>query len=213
MTTTSRKRSYDSPRRRAMAADTRSVVLDAAGRLFAERGWSGTSVRDVAHEAGVSVETVYASVGSKTTLLARVIDIGVVGDDEPLPLADRPEWAALGEGDRAARLQATARMLTDQYTRVAALERTLAQAAGSEAELAEELRQLLARQRRSWHDGIALVLGTEPAPALVDGLRAIGSPQVYLQLVETDGWTPEQYRDWLAQTLLRLLDHIPEETS
>ena len=98
MTTTSRKRSYDSPRRRAMAADTRVVVLEAAARLFAERGWSGTSVRDVAREAGVSVETVYASVGSKTKLLTRAIEVGVVGDDEPVPLAERPEFVALGRG-------------------------------------------------------------------------------------------------------------------
>ena len=52
-----------------------------------------------------------------------------------------------------------------------------------------------------------------PTPHLVDGIRAIGSPQVYLQLVELTGWSPEQYRQWLAQTLFRLLDHIPEETS
>jgi AcrR family transcriptional regulator len=213
MTTTSRKRSYDSPRRRAMAADTRVVVLEAAARLFAERGWSGTSVRDVAREAGVSVETVYASVGSKTKLLTRAIEVGVVGDDEPIPLAERPEFAALGQGDRVARLEATTRMLVTQYARVAALERTLDQAAGSEPELAEEQRQTQARLHTSWHDGLQLVLGQEPDAALVDGIRAIGSPQVYLQLVELTGWSPEQYRQWLAQTLFRQLAHIPEETA
>ena len=56
------------------------------------------------------------------------------------------------------------------------------------------------------------MLGHEPTPDLVNGLRAIGSPAVYVQLVEHDGWTPEQYRDWMVQTLGRLLEHIPEET-
>jgi AcrR family transcriptional regulator len=213
MTTRTTKRGYDSPRRRAMAADTRSVVVAAAARLFTERGWSGTSVRDVAREAGVSVETVYASVGSKARLLMRVIDVGVVGDDEPVPLAERPEFVALGQGDRSARLEATAQMLSDQYARVAALESTLGQAALADADLAEEHRQQQERQRTSWHEGLRLVLGHEPAPDLVNGLRAIGSPAVYVQLVEHDGWTPEHYRHWLAQTLGRLLEHIPEETA
>ena len=137
-----------------MAEDTRSVVVAAAARLFGERGWSGTSVRDVAREAGVSVETVYASVGSKARLLMRAIDVGVVGDDAPVPLAERPEFVALGQGDRRARLEATARMLADQYARVAALESTLGQGALADADLAEEHREQQERQRVSWHEGI-----------------------------------------------------------
>ncbi|MCW2597450.1 MAG: TetR/AcrR family transcriptional regulator, partial [Jatrophihabitans sp.] len=70
-----------------MAARTRAEVLSAASDLFVERGWSGTSIRDVARGAGVSVETVYASVGTKAELLKTAVEISVVGDDEPIPLA------------------------------------------------------------------------------------------------------------------------------
>ncbi|WP_167736770.1 TetR/AcrR family transcriptional regulator [Nocardioides sp. 1609] len=74
MTEPVKRRSYDSPARRAAAARTRRAVLDAAGRLFAERGWAGTSVAEVAREAGVSVDTVYTSVGRKPALLLAVHD-------------------------------------------------------------------------------------------------------------------------------------------
>ena len=58
------------------------------------------------------------------------------------------------------------------------------------AELAEEQRQTQARLHTSWHDGLVLVLGQEPDADLVDGIRAIASPQVYLQLVEHDRLEP-----------------------
>src|SRR3954463_5924011 len=93
------KRSYESPRRRASAADTRLAVIAAATKLFTERGWA-TSVRDIAREAGVAVETVYSVVGSKRELLKIAMDVALVGDDEPIALAERHEFAALGEGDR-----------------------------------------------------------------------------------------------------------------
>ena len=55
------------------AADTRSRLLDAAERLFAERGFSGTSVRAVTHEAGVSVSAANYHFGSKEALLRETL--------------------------------------------------------------------------------------------------------------------------------------------
>ena len=83
-------------------------MLAAATSLFAERGWSATGMRDIAKEAGVSVETVYASFGSKTELLLAAIDVGVVGDDAPVPLSQRPEFAALATGPIGDRIDAAA---------------------------------------------------------------------------------------------------------
>jgi AcrR family transcriptional regulator len=73
------RRAYQSARRRQQAADTRKAVVDAATRLFGERGWAATGMRDVAREAGVSVETVYANFSSKGDLLMAAIDVAVVG--------------------------------------------------------------------------------------------------------------------------------------
>ncbi len=55
-------------------------------------------MRDIATPAGVSVETVYAHFGSKIDLFNTVLDVAVVGDDDPVALVDRPEFAALSTG-------------------------------------------------------------------------------------------------------------------
>jgi AcrR family transcriptional regulator len=197
-----------------MAADTQLAVVEAAAALFAERGWSGTGMRDIARAAGVSVETVYGSGGSKAQLLLRAIDIGVVGDDAPVPLADRPEFQALGAGeDRNGRLLDAARLVSEQYARVAKLHRTLESGAIGDEDLAGKLDEVRARQRTSFGEALALILGRHPAPELVDGIQAIGSPEVYLLLVHATGWSSQHYEEWLAQTWFRLLDHIPEERS
>ena len=54
---------------------TRDEILGAARRLFAERGYSRTSVRDIAEAAGVSAQTVYDSIGSKQAIVARLNDL------------------------------------------------------------------------------------------------------------------------------------------
>src|SRR4051812_18634486 len=54
---------------------TRDEILGAARRLFAERGYAQTSVRDIAKAAGVSAQTVYDSVGPKPELVVRLNDL------------------------------------------------------------------------------------------------------------------------------------------
>lgn len=51
------------------ASDTKAKLLDAAGRLFAERGYAGTSMRAVTQAAGVSVSAANYHFGSKEALL------------------------------------------------------------------------------------------------------------------------------------------------
>ena len=71
------RRTYRSTRRREQAAETQAAILEAATRLFGERGWAATGMRDVARQAGVSVETVYTGFGSKSDLLMAAIDVAV----------------------------------------------------------------------------------------------------------------------------------------
>src|SRR3982751_5424792 len=61
--------------RERQAQQTRDEILRAARHLFAQRGYSRTTVRDVAEAAGVSAQTVYDSVGSKQALVARLNDL------------------------------------------------------------------------------------------------------------------------------------------
>jgi AcrR family transcriptional regulator len=204
MTTTSSRRSYDSSRRRAMAEDNRSAVLAAAAELFATRGWS-TGMRDIAKAAGVSVETVYATARTKGELLLRVIDVGIVGDDAPVPLSERAEFRALGTGSRSDRIAAVGRLIAESNRRIAALNRTFAQGAAADTALAARWREYETTQREQYALGVRLVLGRRPRQDVVDGIWAIGSAEVYLQLTDTAGWSAEKYHRWLVERIDQLL--------
>jgi AcrR family transcriptional regulator len=206
-------RGYRSGLRQAMAAQTRQTVLSTAGELFRERGWSGTSMRHIAREAGVAVETVYSTAGSKRELLMQVLDVAVVGDDAAVPLADRPEFAALGRGDRRTRVNASARLLVGLNARTAGLNRALAQAAVADRGLAAALESSRRRQLATYREALALVLGVRPQRQLVEGVWAVGHSDTYLHLVVDAGWSLRRYERWLADTFFRLLVHLPEETT
>lgn len=62
-------------RRERMAAQTRQEILEAARRLFAERGYSATSIADIAEEAGVAIQTIYARLDSKPGILIALLDL------------------------------------------------------------------------------------------------------------------------------------------
>jgi AcrR family transcriptional regulator len=64
-----------STRRAAQAAQTRDEILQAARRRFATDGYAATSLKDIAADAGVSVQTLYDSVGSKADLVRRLNDL------------------------------------------------------------------------------------------------------------------------------------------
>lgn len=63
-----------SPRSERMAAQTRADILDAARTLFGRDGYSATSINDIARKAGVSVQTIYARLGSKRGMLVALVD-------------------------------------------------------------------------------------------------------------------------------------------
>jgi AcrR family transcriptional regulator len=198
-------RRYRSPLREQRAAETRQSLLDAAYRLFVTNGWQGTGMREVASEAGVATETVYAHFASKRALLQAVVNVSVVGDDAPVAVADRPEFKAMGRGSLRDRTAAAARLLTAIYGRTAAISKVIRQAAGGDAEMAEELRATRERQRTDVAASVALILEREGTPMERDGLWAVTSPDVYCLLVDDSGWTPDQYGEWMAATLERLL--------
>jgi AcrR family transcriptional regulator len=189
-------------------------VLAAATSLFADRGWAATGMRDIAGEAGVSVETVYASFGSKTELLLRAIDVGVVGDTEPVPLSQRPEFAALGNGSVPDRIDAAARMLTGINRRTWGLRRTLTEAAGSEPQLAARLHELERRRRDNIREGVEMVVGRPVEDDVLDGLWVVMGADAFCLLTQVGGRPAADYERWLATTIGRLLSldgrsHVP----
>lgn len=204
MSTEAGSRRYDATSRRRQAAENRRAVLEAAGELFASRGWS-VGIREVAGRAGVSVETVYANFGSKPELLNQVLDVAVVGDDEPVALMDRPEFAALGRGSVRQRTESAAALNAAINGRITGLHRALREAAAVEPGLADRLEDMRDRQRRTVRAAAAAVLGREVDGDEVDGLWAVLSVEVYELLTGSAGWSPEKYQEWLAGAITRLL--------
>ena len=56
---------------------TRQTVLDAAARLFARRGYAGTSLSDVAAEAGIRTGSLYYHFDAKEELVYEVLRFGI----------------------------------------------------------------------------------------------------------------------------------------
>ena len=56
--------------------NSRADVVAAAGRLFAMRGYHGTSMRDLGRELGLLGSSLYAHVESKQDLLVEVVEEG-----------------------------------------------------------------------------------------------------------------------------------------
>jgi AcrR family transcriptional regulator len=202
------KRSYSSPLRAANAQSTRLAVIQAAARLFADRGYVATSLEDVAKEAGVSRATIFTSVGGKADLLKAAYDVAIVGDDEPVPLPQRP-WAKAvrDEPDPKRMIAGYAHMITDVSGRVASVYEAMRGAAAADA----EARTLLERMRSERRGGAAGFVGFLVArDALRTGLdknRAadvvwvLNDPGLYHLLVHDRGWTPVQFQQWLAEAL------------
>lgn len=201
------RRPYRSARRQQQAAETRALVLAAATSQFADRGWSGTGMRDIAKEAGVSVETVYASFGSKTDLLLAAIDVGVVGDAEPVPLSQRPEFAALATGPVGDRIDAAARLVSGINLRVWGLRRALAEAAGSEPQLAAKLQELEHQRRENTREGAEMLTGRPVDDDVLDGLWVAMGTDAFWLMTQVGGRPVEDYERWLASTVGRLLHH------
>src|SRR5215471_3737353 len=68
-------------RRRARA--TRLRITKAAADLFRERGYTRTTMADIAVVAGVAVQTVYFVFHSKTEILESAYSLAVMGEDDP----------------------------------------------------------------------------------------------------------------------------------
>src|SRR5215212_4550247 len=79
--------------RAEQARATRRRIVDAAAEQFVSRGYGATTLEDIAEAAGVAVQTVYFHFRNKPTLLKHALDVAAVGDDEPVPLLERP-WMA-----------------------------------------------------------------------------------------------------------------------
>jgi hypothetical protein len=97
-------------RRAAQAARTRDEILQAARRRFARNGYAATSLKDIAADVGVSVQTLYDSVGSKADLVRGLNDLMVVEADI-FPIVSQAQTATDPQAVVAIPARVTARMI------------------------------------------------------------------------------------------------------
>lgn len=207
------KRNYDATKRRERAEAerraTRQRVLAASQRLFVQKGYTATTIDDIAAEAGVAIQTVYKAGTSKAELLQRVVEVVVAGDDQQVMLTDRPSFAAIAdEPDPARQIEMMSALIAATQERSAPVQLALREAAAVDATVAENLGRELTRR----HQTVRAVIGMIPEDRLrlsyddaADTAWAIGSTEVYLLLRTRRGWNTNQFETWLTQTLIRQL--------
>jgi AcrR family transcriptional regulator len=189
-------------RRDKQAADTRRDILDAALRLFAERGYARTSIAEIATEAGVAVPTLYTSVGTKSALLRQLLDTV----DEQAGVAELARRVH-AETNPATVVELEVQITRQIVERSGDIIRALASAAVVEAEMAETYAAGNARHRAGAVSTVdrliqlkALRPGLSPADATAI-VAAMTSTMVYEMLTSDFGWTFDQCAQWLTTTL------------
>ena len=204
-------RRYTSAVRAEQAAATRRAVLTAARELFTTSGYVGTTVAQVARRAGVSVDTVYTSVGRKPELLLAVHDMALGGGDEPLAAEQRDYVAAIREAPGArAKLKAYASALGERLPAVVPLAESLRVAAEHDPDCRAVLERLDARRAANMLRLAADLRATgEARPDLTDAdvahlLWTTNSPAFY-RLATSGGRGPDDYAAMVLDLWTRTL--------
>ena len=205
--TSSGKRHYDASRRQDDARARRRRVVEAAHDLFLDRGYGSVTIQEIAQRAGVSAQMVYAAFGSKAGILSEAVDQAIVGDDEDVPLFERPDHlAALAPTQPREFVAGVAGSVTAMHERSARILHLVETVAGSDPAV-EELRQKLHRLRSI--DGrrtMELVPDKGRRPGVTDDelrelLDHVLSPGGYVHLIDDFGWTPDRYRWWIERII------------
>jgi AcrR family transcriptional regulator len=204
------KRRYDASRRRQAAAATRQAILDAALRLFTEHGYTATPMTAIAGQAGVALDTVYASVGRKPELVRALIETAISGTSEAVPAEERDYVQAIQSApDAETKIAIYAAAVRAIAGRLAPLLSVLQQAAPAEPELGALWREIAERRAANMRRFVADLAAA--APLRVDPgqgadiVWATNAPELYLLLVGQRGWSPERYEHFLADAWHRLL--------
>jgi AcrR family transcriptional regulator len=204
-----KRRPYRSQLRLEQAEQTRRRILDAAAKLFVERGYEGASIAAIADEARVSPETVYARFRNKRTLIGELMQHAVRGSDpRPIPEQDTPR-ALTAENDQREQLRLFAADIAVRLERAAPLAAVVAGAARSDPEIAE-LYERLHRNRLENMTTLIDALAANaplrlPSKQALETAWTLTSPELHQLLIHVRGWTRDRYQDWLADSLSALL--------
>jgi AcrR family transcriptional regulator len=186
--------------RQRQALATRRLIAEAARELFLKRGYAATTMDAIAGEAGVAVSTVYAIFKNKRAILREIR----MAWHERTRAREINEQAAQ-ESDPTRRLEMVAHANRRQWEFGGTLVVIYQGAAAADREAAAELEEALRGRRAAldrvvWgmEEALHPGLGVETAAAI---LRALCRAEVYQELVDGSGWSPDAYEAWLAESL------------
>ena len=206
------KRRYHSPRRLEQAAATRHAVLTAARELFVDNGYTATTVTEIAQRAGVSVDTVYATVGRKPALLRELVETAISGTEQAVPADQRDYVARMRAADCAQdMITIYAHAITAIQQRLAPVFLALRDAAGTDPDCAA-LWTEIAERRAANMRRLAADLRTKGGlrsdlsdDRVADIIWSMNSPEYWVLLVRERSWSAGQFAEWLADAWSRLL--------
>jgi AcrR family transcriptional regulator len=195
-------------RQQIAAEETQRVIVRAACSLFLEHGYHGTSIGRIAAEAGVAVQTIYNSIGSKRDVLSRVLDFAAAGDRAPVPVPQFMREQAESEADPIQIIDQLVEFWHGALPRTAPVFQIIREAAAIDPEAAALDRDRAAQRLHNYQLAARLL---DHRGALRDGLTidqgaaaifAIGHPDTYRTLVLDGNWDDRQWTAW-ARTMLR----------
>jgi AcrR family transcriptional regulator len=199
------KRSYNSPRRKAQAAATRTEILDAAQRLFERHGFAATTMAAIADEAGVALKTVYVAFETKSGVLRALWNLRLRGEHDAAPVAEQPWYReVVDEPDPERQLRLDARNARRRKLEIAPLFDVIRNAAPVDTDIAELWRRIETEfhaNQRVIAESLAAKGALAPeldVQRATDILWTIMHPDLWRLLVGDRGWTPEQYEAWCA---------------
>ena len=199
------RRSYDASGRRAAAERRRLRVAEVAARLFAERGWNGTTLALVAAESDVSVELVTKTFGSKAGVFMAAFRSAGFGRRGGL-LEAFAELRLDDEPDVGVRLDRFVEFACSIVVPMGPLVSVLAHGAEQDPTLRDLVRGAHLGHAAMCADVARLLARGEPAPDAVDEVYLLTRAETYVTLAQHRGWTVERYAAWLRRSLRTAVD-------
>lgn len=195
-----------SSRREDYARATRQAIVDAARKLFAERGYFATKVDDIAIEARVAPATVYAVTGGKQSLLSILITTWTT---DPIVQETLSHIDAMADSEAIIReVAAASRTMREAYVDVIRVMLNTAPhdraVSKKEREATEIYRTALVPIAERLTELGGLRPGLEVGDA-VDRLWFYFGYSSYFTLHDDNGWSYEQAERWLAEQAIGAL--------
>ncbi|MGA4993122.1 TetR/AcrR family transcriptional regulator [Nonomuraea bangladeshensis] len=202
-------RRYRSPLREEQARRTRTAVIDAATGCFVETGYVATTMKDIAARAGVSVETVYAQ-GNKASLLLKVVDRALAGDEGPETVLERPGMRGVLEAsDPREVLRRLREILVAGIPYALPVMHAFQTAAAADPEIAEVFATYEERRLTDMTAiAEALAPGLRPGVTVAeaaDVVWALFTTTAIRALVVDRDWGVERWASWVTDVLERTL--------